>query len=61
MWALPMPQLSKVDSIGWQHWIDAITGDGGEGPNVLTRTEYIQRPPIFMVRGNQRNVLTYFA
>ena len=53
---LPMPQLSKVDSIGWQHWIDAITGDGGEGPNVLTKIEYMKRPPIFMLRGNQRNV-----
>ena len=58
---LPYPELTKVDSLGWQHWIDAITGDGGEGENQMTRKEYLDRPPIFMLRGNQRNVLTYFA
>jgi len=58
---MPYPELTKVESIGWQHWIDAITGDGGVGTSQLTREEYGKRPPIFMLRGNQRNVLTYFA
>jgi hypothetical protein len=58
---LPYPELVKVNSMGWQHWIDAITGDGGENENQLTRKDYNDRPPIFMLRGNQRNVLTYFA
>ena len=58
---LPYPELTKVESMGWQHWVDAITGDGGEGEKQLTREEYFNRPPIFMLRGNQRNVLTYFA
>ena len=58
---LPYPNLAKVESLGWQHWIDAITGEGGTGPNQLSHEDYRKRPPICMLRGNQRNVLTYFA
>lgn len=58
---LPYPNLRKVESAGWQNWIDAVTGEGGEGPNQLDSTEYQKRPPICLLRGNQRNVLTYFS
>lgn len=58
---LPYPNLSKVESIGWQHWVDAVTGEGGVGPNKLSFSEFQKRPPICLLRGNQRNVLTYFS
>ena len=58
---LPYPDLRKVESSGWQNWIDAITGEGGVGANKLSFDDFQKRPPICMLRGNQRNVLTYFS
>lgn len=54
---LPFPNIDKIIPEGWLLWVDAITGDMLPGSAAMRA----HRPPILLMRGNQRNVLTYYA